>query len=265
MKHRYLGLWTLLVVAFAAFAVSSAFDGLKIGNFKLKSSCIVESLTQGHSEQSEPQTDLDLAIDSAITAETVPEPIPCDTTVKTILLFGDSMLEGLSPRLAAYCEKNGYKLYTVIWYSSTSVSWGSTERLAGYIRRVKPDYIFACLGANELFVTNIANKRRKYVQKIVKTIGDIPFVWIGPPNWKNDTGINELIAETAPKGCYFKTKGMSFERKRDGAHPTAESAYKWVDSVARWMPLNSAHPIKLDLPDKKIARPKRMYIHQPNE
>jgi hypothetical protein len=265
MKHRYFGLWALLVVAFAAFAVSSAFDGLEIGNFKLKSSGIIDNLTQNHHEQSEPQTDLDLAIDSAITAEAEPEPIPCDTTVKTILLFGDSMLEGLSPRLAAYCEKNGYSLYTVIWYSSTSASWGSTERLASYIRRVKPDYIFACLGANELFVANIKTKRQKYVQRIIKTIGDIPFVWIGPPNWKDDTGINDLIAANAPKGCYFKTKGMTFDRKRDGAHPTAESAYKWVDSVARWMPQNSAHPIRFELPDKKTARPKRMYIHQPNE
>jgi hypothetical protein len=261
MKHRYLGLLTLLAVAFVTFTVTSAFDDTLSSKLHLKSSGIVEHLTR----QSRVQADLDLAIDSAIIADTEPEPEPCDTTVKTILLFGDSMLEGLSPRLAAYCEKNGYSLYTVIWYSSTSVSWGSTERLASYIRRLKPDFIFACLGANELFVSNITTKRQRYIRRIVSTIGDIPFVWIGPPNWKQDTGINDLIAANVPSGCYFKTKGMSFERKKDGAHPTAESAYKWVDSVARWMPQHGAHPIRLNLPDKRTARPKRIFIHQPNE
>ena len=42
---------------------------------------------------------------------------------KRLLVVGDSMLEGLSPRLASYARLNGHKLYTVIWYSSTPTAF----------------------------------------------------------------------------------------------------------------------------------------------
>ncbi len=102
---------------------------------------------------------------------------PLDTAAQTILFIGDSMLEGLGPRLAAYAEKNGHTLYTVIWYSSTSEVWGQSDKLAHYMDMVKPTYVFVCLGANELFVSDIANKRRGYVRKIISDIDTVPYVW----------------------------------------------------------------------------------------
>ena len=151
-----------------------------------------------------------------------PKPIKAelDTASKTILFVGDSMLEGLGPRMASYAKKNGHKLYNVIWYSSTSEIWGSCDTLTYFIRKFKPDYILVSLGANELFVSNIKKKRAKYVQNILKQIGNIPYVWIGPPNWKPDTGINDLLQETLPAGNFFLTNGMKFDRAKDGAHPT---------------------------------------------
>lgn len=190
-------------------------------------------------------------------------PVPVDTAAKTILFIGDSMLEGLSPRLAAYANASGHRLYSVIWYSSTSQIWGESHKLTHYIDSLHPDYLFICLGANELFVRDIKEKRRKYVKGIVNEIRDIPFLWIGPPNWRDDTGINELIAENTPRGCYFKSDGMKFDRKKDGAHPTASSAILWMDSIVRWMPDHSAHPIRLVTPEKKTDRPVRVFIHQP--
>jgi hypothetical protein len=176
------------------------------------------------------------------------------------------MLDGLSPRLAAYAAANGHTLYSVIWYSSTSEIWGRSSRLSQYIRRLHPDYIFICLGSNELIVRNVKTKRRKFVNNILSQVGSIPFVWIGPPNWKPDTGINELIDECVPAGCYFVSNGMTFERGKDGAHPTPASAAQWMDSVARWMPQHAAHPIKMRSPQPgQRARAKRTYVHQPNE
>lgn len=74
-----------------------------------------------------------------------------DTCKYTLLFVGDSMLEGLSPRLAAYAEENGHSLYTVIWYGSTTEKWGATHKLRAYIEKFKPGYIVVCLGGNELF------------------------------------------------------------------------------------------------------------------
>lgn len=263
MKKNYIGLWLLLFVAFAAFAVASTLDEIKIGPLELKSSKIADRLLQEHA--------LDEAVDSVIAAETATAgdqtktPAPLDTASKVILFIGDSMLEGLSPRMADYAAANGHTLYTVMWYSSTSERWGSSDKLRGYIDRLHPDYVFICLGANELFVKDIKEKRDGFVRNIISDIGVIPYVWIGPPNWKPDTGINELIAANAAEGGYFKSDGMHFDRTKDGAHPTRSSAALWLDSVARWMPLHAAHPIKMADPGDVKGKPKRIFVHQPDE
>ena len=192
-------------------------------------------------------------------------PQPLDTASKHILFIGDSMLEGLSPRLAAYAKKNGHKMHSVIWYSSRTDVWGKCDTLTHFIKKYNPDYIFICLGANELFYKNIVERHDKYVKEMLSQIGDIPYLWIGPPNWKPDTGINDLIQSNVKEGCFFMSNGMHFDRAKDGAHPTRSSAILWMDSVARWMPKHSRFPIKMALPDVKTARPIRTEVLQPQK
>lgn len=264
MKKGLWGLWAILAVALAMFLITSSFDSIKVGSVELKSSGMARRLMRP------PVTDAESLV--GIVAETVgsverftvnDDANVVDTASKTILFIGDSMLEGLSPRLAAYAKENGHTLYTVIWYSSTSKIWSDAAKLTTYIRKFRPDYIFICLGANELFVKDIMTKRDVCVRNIIKEIGDIPFVWIGPPNWKPDTGINRLIANNAGNGHYFKSDGMKFDRAKDGAHPTHQSAALWMDSVVRWMSLHARHPIKLDVPSVAQGRPKKVEVLQP--
>lgn len=263
MSKNYIGLWLILVCAFVAFAYTSTIDGLAIGSHELKSSQIAQ--TMGFIKPKVSTTQVQGAAAKAATGNRGGTVVKTDTCSKKILFIGDSMLEGLSPRLAHYAKQNGHSLYTVIWYSSTSEVWGRSDKLASYIRQIKPNYIFICLGANELFVRDIITKRDKYVKKILKDIGNIPYVWIGPPNWKPDTGINDLIAANVRPGCYFKSDGMHFDRAKDGAHPTRSSAILWMDSVARWMPTHCSHPIKMKKPADKSGRPVKIYVHQPSE
>lgn len=262
--RNYRGLWLLLVTAFVAFGVLSAFGPFSIGGHELKSSGIWQTLTDDGSAKAQKQAVQGAA---ARVAADKPEsrPIEVDTIPKTILFIGDSMLDGLYPRLAAYAEENGHTLYAVIWYSSTSEVWGKSTKLRDYIQKLNPGYIFVSLGANELFVSDIIEKRDKYVKNILADIGDIPYVWIGPPNWKPDTGINDLIAANAGPQHFFLTNGMEFPRMKDGAHPTHQAAIGWMDSVIRWMPTHSDHPIKMNVPQKKTARAKRVFVHQPSE
>jgi len=262
MKASYKGTWWLLATAFLLLLAVSAADGrISLFGYEPKASDMYTRLLGSRQEQPEsgPETDV---VHAEPREEKRPEP---DSLPKTILLFGDSMLEGLSPRLAAYCKASGHSLYTVIWYSSTSERWGSTDRLRHYIDKLNPDYIFVSLGANELFVSNIIDKRTRYVKKILSDIDTIPYVWIGPPNWKEDTGVNRMISDNAAPGCFFLSDGMHFNRKKDGAHPTASSASLWMDSVVRWMPEHCAHPILLRVQTEPTARPQRVFIHQPNE
>lgn len=256
----------LLFTAFVVIILISAFDGLSIGPLRLKSSGIVERLTQTSQQKDAPSLAVKSLPDSTVTDSAASfQPAPLDTASKTILFIGDSMLDGLSPRMSAYAKANGHKLYSVIWYSSTTDTWGKSTRLREYIARLKPDYMFVCLGANELFVKDVVEKRAACVDSILSCIGDRPYVWIGPPNWREDTGINRLLESKCRRGSYFKSEGMVFERGRDGAHPTPASASAWLDSVARWMPLHSSAPIRMDVPPMETARPARVFVHQPDE
>ncbi len=256
MKRGYLGLWSILVLTFLLFITASSFDSINICGLELKTSGMYDRLTQVDEVKVSGDT---VQIDNDDTFK----PQSVDTMAQNILFIGDSMLEGLSPRLAAYAKENGHKMNTVIWYSSTSNVWGECDTLKTFIRRFRPTYVFICLGANELFVRDIAKKRDKYVKTILSQIGDIPYLWIGPPNWKEDTGINDLIATNAKPGCFFLSNGMHFDRAKDGAHPTRSSAVQWMDSVVRWMPENCAHPIRLNIPQEKTAKPQRVVVLQP--
>lgn len=175
-----------------------------------------------------------------------------DSTAQSILLIGDSMLEGLSPAMLAYAKQNGHELNSVVWYSSTTKYFGESDTLRHFIKQFKPTYIFLSIGANELMVGDIKKHRASFVNHIIKSCDTIPYIWIGPPNWREDTGINEMILEQAGKRRYFPSKDLTFERARDGAHPTRASARNWMDSLARWVADSSAHPILMDKPSDSL-------------
>lgn len=264
MKRDYLALWAILAVAFVVFLGFSALgEDVKVGGVTLKRSKMADVLARTP-EVAMADTCIDtVALPIAAVDTVAAEP---DTLPKTVLIVGDSMLEGLSPRLAAYCEASGHTLYTVIWYSSTTKEWGGDKRrLETYMREYNPDFIFISLGANELFVKDIIDTRRDYVREIKRQLGSTPYLWIGPPNWKKDTGINDLLRQELPQGRFFVSDGMQFDRKKDGAHPTAESAIAWMDSVARWMPDHAASQLMLRQPEKKTGRPKKIFVHAINE
>lgn len=254
MKNNYFGIWALIAVAFIVILVVSVVGTDKLpGN--LKSSEMAQALIKERVDTAAKADSLKKAIEKQLLAGP-------DTASKNILLIGDSMLEGLGPRMAAYAKKNGHTLNYVIWYSSTSEYWGTCDTLTYFINKFKPDYLFIALGANEMFVNNL-DKRKEYIKEMLRQIGDIPYVWIGPPNWKPDTGINDAIAETTAPGTFFLSNGMQFERAKDHVHPTHASAALWLDSVARWMPRNSAHPIKMAKPDEDKARAESVTMLQP--
>ena len=120
-----------------------------------------------------------------------------------------------------------------------------------------------CLGANELYVPDIKNARRPHMKKILAEIGDIPYVWIGPPNWDEDTGINDLIAQEVDEGCFYLSAQDHFDRSRDGAHPTRASAHQWMDRVVKWINTTGSHPIRLDYPGEGIGRASHIVVFQP--
>lgn len=264
INRPYLGLWALLVVALAIIATLS-FCPQVAADLHLKTADFAETLFSAPKPAAPTQAGQPRAARAAAPgAWHRPPGLKTDTASKTILFIGDSMLEGLSPRLAAYAKRNGHTLVSVIWYSSSTEVWGSTTKLKEYIGRFHPDYVMVCLGANELFVPDIAKRRQRYLDAMLSQIGSLPYIWIGPPNWKPDTGINDLIASCVQPGCFFLSNGQHFDRKSDGAHPTAASAADWADRVCSWIMSSSSHPIRLARPDSVTAHCRTLVL-QPNQ
>lgn len=260
MWKNYIAVWCIITLSLLIFVVVSFCSAEEYIGAGIRKSTFAERLTR-QPDTSEPA---DTTANETSSLADLLDTVPTDTASQRILIIGDSMLEGLNPRLAAYAKANGHTLNSVIWYSSQSEYWGTCDTLAVFLRRFNPTYIFISLGGNELFVRDIARKREKYVRNFLAQIGDIPYLWIGPPNWKPDTGINDLIARCVKPGSFFLSNGMHFDRAKDGAHPTHASAALWMDSVARWMPKHCSHPIRMDKPAADLkARPDHVVVLQP--
>ena len=171
-----------------------------------------------------------------------------DTTSHKILLTGDSMCEGLMFRFKEYAKANNHELKTVIWYSSTTIWWSESDSLRKLVHKHQPDYIFFTTGSNELFIRNI-QEREKYIQDIISQTGGRKFIWIGPPNWADDTGINDLIIKNVGRDRFFESRHLTFERGPDGAHPTWSSSAVWADTISTWIMEKSRHKILMRKPD----------------
>ena len=172
-----------------------------------------------------------------------------DSTAQRILFFGDSMVEGLKGPMAKYATGAGHEITSVVWYSSNTHLWADTDTLQHFLREVNPTYVFVCLGSNQLFVRDLPVVD-KNIATIVEKLGTIPFIWISPPNWKDDTGINELIIKHVGADRYFDSRHLTLARKSDHAHPTVAAAGIWCDTICAWLAtLEPRHPLLMQKSD----------------
>lgn len=187
--------------------------------------------------------------------------IQLDTTSQRILLTGDSMVEGLMFAFKDYAEENGHDLFPAIWYSSSTLVWGQSQQLKKLIEFYKPTIVFLALGSNELFIRNIIEDREKFVDNILSQAGNTKLIWIGPPNWKPDTGINQLLESKLGKKRFFLSKDLPLARATDGAHPTRGASRIWADTLFKWVQTQSAFPFLLTPPQKNYRKtPKCVFI-----
>ncbi|MBQ3655375.1 MAG: SGNH/GDSL hydrolase family protein [Bacteroidales bacterium] len=185
--------------------------------------------------------------------DTIPQ---TDTSKQNILLIGDSMAYSLMFRTKNYCDYNNHELHVVSWVSATSKTYAICDTLEYFVNLYKPTYIIFVIGANEMFAYN-AKDRIKYFDKIIPQTHGIPTVWIGPPNWKEDTGINEVMMKKFGPKQFFLSKKLHYTRiEGDIAHPNRASSSMWMDSVSSWIMKKSCFPIRLETP--KAANPAKV-------
>lgn len=241
-RNNYISLWLLLSLSLILIVlIAFTKEEVKIADHSLKKAPFPELFKENN-------PDIDELSDSTIIDEVKEdEIIKTDSLPQRIFIFGDSMTFNLALRLAQYAKKNGHEIHSVNWDSSNTKIWADYDTLAYFLNKYRPTQVFISLGSNEIYLKN-PEIRRPYVKKILEVIDTIPYVWIGPPNWSEDSGINDMIESECKKGSFFKSAGMTFKRKSDHIHPTRESSADWIDSLMRWLP-KSSHPFIAETPD----------------
>jgi hypothetical protein len=191
---------------------------------------------------------------SASSSQTTPSTPPPPQGKERVLVLGDSMVEVLAPSLNAYAIENGHEIVPAIWYGSTTAAWARTPELGRLLREINPTMVIVVLGSSELTSPSIES-RRPFVQTILKRIGQRKIIWVGPPNWRADTGINDLLEAELGKDRFFRSEHLELTRKKDGIHPDAAGGRVWTDAIATWLGHESRFAITLQPPSKPAAAP----------
>ena len=260
-------LWILITVTLVIFIGVSFSKDMKIGNYTLSKAYFPEILlaksesSLGSESSIEEELQVEALDTVAIPVETLVEP---DTTVHNVLVFGDSMTHHLAMSISKYGTKNHYKVTGVTWESSSIPGWKNSDKIQKYLEMVKPDFVFISLGSNEMGIKHF-ERRIPDIEAIATEMGDIPYVWVGPPLWTEDKGLYPVLEKALPKGKVFKIENLAIERGPDHVHPTKRGADVWADTLMRWIK-KSDHPILTDIPDSGTTTKghKFIYLH-PND
>jgi hypothetical protein len=179
-------------------------------------------------------------------AETEPEPsapreaappsaaeLPKGTRV---LQVGDSFAAALGVELGKLLKASGVRSSMETKTPSYIGDWAFGPELRKALADYNPDLVLITLGANEVEIP-VPEQRVGPVQRLVKTLGQRPCVWILPPLWKPDTGVMQVIKDHA-KPCQVldsSTLVPDLPRGRDHIHPSTEGRALWAKAVFDWL------------------------------
>jgi lysophospholipase L1-like esterase len=158
---------------------------------------------------------------------------PVSLAGKSVLLVGDSMAEGIGPHLQKRVEAAGGRFINGQERSSTIVWWQGSGKLRELLLKHQPDIVFIALGSNEIFIEQ-PELRVPLIKAMVGELGTRPAFWIGPPSWKPDKGLVNVIDENFQTGHFYNSNALKVPRAPDGKHPTAQGYHYWTDLIWNW-------------------------------
>lgn len=178
-----------------------------------------------------------------------------DTTAQHILLIGDSMAggAGLQYGFTIICQFNGHRLTVKHQSSSTTQIWSQEKKVEKFVQEFQPTYIIIALGSNELFVRD-APERAAFVKDMLVQTKGIRTVWVGPPNWREDTGLNKMLEDTFPETQFFSSKDLELPRQADGIHPNIHGSLIWSRLLSEWIMAESQYKIVLNIPPDEVYK-----------
>lgn len=172
-----------------------------------------------------------------------PEPAPAPVAAAAplpqgtrVLQVGDSFAAALGVELGKLLKQQGLRTSLETKTPSYIGDWAFGPVLRKAIADYNPDLVLITLGANEVEIP-VPEQRVGPVQRLVKSLGNRPCVWILPPLWKKDTGVMQVIKDNA-KPCQVLDSSElvpSLPRGPDKIHPSSEGRSIWANAVFEWL------------------------------
>ncbi len=153
-----------------------------------------------------------------------------------VLQVGDSFAAALGIELGKLLKASGVRTSLETKTPSYIGDWAFGPVLKKAIADYNPDLVLITLGANEVEIP-VPEQRVGPVQRLVKTLGDRPCVWVLPPLWKQDTGVMQVIKDNAKPCQVLDSSALvpNLPRGRDHIHPSTEGRAQWASAVFSWL------------------------------
>ncbi len=176
-----------------------------------------------------------LVIDAKIVGGPGPGPeLPRGTR---ILHLGDSFAGALGAELSKVFVAAGIKSRLEFEQSTYIPTWAHGGKVAGLLARFKPDLVIISLGANELEIPE-PEKRGPLIQRLVKSLGDTPCVWVAPVLWQGaKRALLDVIRANVGSCVYLDSNELvkKMPRAADKIHPSMVARPDWATATARWL------------------------------
>lgn len=112
--------------------------------------------------------------------------------------------------------------------------YSGAQRVRDALLTLKPDVVMLAIGSNDYWYPRV-ERLLPTVRYIIDRIGDRPCYWIGPPMWRDDTGVIALLRDHTAPCRFLDSKPIPIQRRRDGIHPDDVGARDWARAVYRWL------------------------------
>jgi acyl-CoA thioesterase-1 len=148
---------------------------------------------------------------------------------QVVLHSGDSTVggsHGLAAALKPRFEAEGARYVSDTVNSGSLLTGEMADHVGKSIDKHHPDLVLINLGTNEVFVPNPL-KLVPRIRAIVAKIGGRDCIWIGPPTWKGDKGLVDVLRDNVAPCRFFDSSNMDLERIHDGIHPTDKGGEEW--------------------------------------
>ncbi|MEL6178766.1 MAG: SGNH/GDSL hydrolase family protein [Myxococcota bacterium] len=161
-----------------------------------------------------------------------------------IMMIGDSMVWFLGEAIAPMMAADGHDFVHLHKASDSIRAWRyeSSVRIKKALRRYKPDVVIIVMGTNDYWYPRV-ERLLPTVRDTIASVGNRPCYWIGPPMWRPDTGIIDLLAHHSSPCQFFDSKPLTIGRKRDGIHPNEDGSLTWAKALYGWLRRHPPRPI----------------------